>query len=147
MARKVKIGRTRVCSKDYGVTSLTVSGGGVHIHRLKPCEQCPWRMDVSTGIFPTEAYRTSAPTAYDAAFNTFACHMSGSAAPATCAGFLLRHATHNLGYRISQAAHRLDLNSVSDGGFPVYETYREMAIANGVDAADPVLRLVRGDLE
>ena len=115
MKRKVTIGKTRVCSPEYGVTTLTTSGGSAHITRLKPCEQCPWRKDVPTGRFPAQAYRESAPTAYDAAFSTFACHMSGSAAPATCAGFLLRHATHNLAVRLLEKGTRCTIPAKTCG--------------------------------
>jgi hypothetical protein len=73
--------------------------------------------------------------------------MSGSAAPASCAGFLMRHAANNLACRISQASGRLDLSKVTDGGFPLYKTYREMAIANGVEPNEKVLQLVRGNME
>lgn len=144
---KVKIGRTVKCSEEFGVTSLTVLDSVAHIHRDKPCEQCPWRKDVPTGVFPAKAFKTSAQTAYDAAFSTFACHMSGKKMPATCAGFLMRHGEHNLSVRFSQGNERIDLDRVSDGGFPLYETYREMAIANGVAPNDPVLAEVRGNCE
>jgi len=43
-----------------------------------------------------EVFRISANTAYDMALLTFACHSTGKRAPATCAGFLLRGADHNL---------------------------------------------------
>lgn len=142
--RQVERGPTKVCSEDYGVTSIVSWGGGRHQARHKPCEQCPWRMDVPTGVFPAEAFRASAPTAYDAAMPTFACHMSGAEKPATCAGFLLRHAAHNLGVRLSLHGQRVDLDRISHGGCPVYPDYREMAVANGVARDDEVLRQVRG---
>jgi hypothetical protein len=59
------------------------------------------------GAFPPEAYRASAYTAYDAAWNMFACHMSGLDRPSTCAGFLLVHASHSLGARMAQVAGRV----------------------------------------
>lgn len=142
---KVKRGVTRVCSEEYGVVSLEVNGRKSHAHRRKPCEQCPWREDVPAGVFPPDAFRESAPTAYDGAMSTFSCHMSGVENPATCAGFLLRHAENNIGVRLSQAKGRIDCETVGDGGYPIYASYRDMAIANGVPADDPVLRDVRAD--
>jgi hypothetical protein len=104
-------------------------------------------MDVQTGVFPAEAFRESASTAYDGAIKTFGCHMNKSTAVATCAGFLLRHADNNIGIRLSLTGERIDLDAVEDGGFPVYPSYREMAIANGVSADDPVLRQVRSNTD
>lgn len=135
----------RACSIEYGVVSITTSGAVSHAARAKPCDQCPWRIDQPAGRFPAEAFRESAPTSYDMAEATFGCHMSPPDAPATCAGFLLRHASHNLRVRLSLMSRRLDLDRVDDGGHALYATYREMAIANGVDADDPVLERVRGN--
>lgn len=128
---------------EYGVSTLVSKGDG--IHRREPCEQCPWREDVPVGVFPAEAYRTSAHTAYDAALETFSCHMSGKEKPATCAGFLLRHAANNLQVRMRQSRGE-SFNDV-ESPFPLYDTYRDMAIANGVEPDDPVLARVRGNEE
>lgn len=143
--REVEIGDTVKCSEEYGVTTVTTRGGAQQVCRKEPCPQCPWRKDVPTGVFPPKAFQTSAPTAYDAAMSTFACHMSGAKMPATCAGFLMRHAENNLGVRLGLAKDRIELERVTDGGLPLYESYREMAIANGVDPDDPVLRPVRAN--
>jgi len=115
---------------------LTVEGGGGS-YRRKPCRNCPWRVD-AVGEFPAEAFRHSAPTSYDMAQNTFACHQSGKDKPATCAGFLLRGADHNLAVRLKRMkGQRFD--DVTDGGHELHDSYRAMAIANGVPADDPVL--------
>ncbi len=143
-SREVQIENTVECSEEYGVTTLRTSGSERYIHQKTPCAQCPWRMDVPTGVFPAKAFRTSAPTSYDASMRTFSCHMAGFAA-STCAGFLLRHSDHNVAVRISQATGRIDLKQLSDGGFPIYRSYREMAVANGVDPEDPVLAECRGN--
>lgn len=147
MARKVK----RIGTFDCGdgehqvVTTETerVEGQGIW-HCRKPCEQCPWRKDVPTGVFPVSAYQHSARTAYDMSINTFACHMRTPDKPATCAGFLMRGADHNLGVRLAILDKRYDPRTVSDGGYPLYRSYREMAIANGVDEYDPDLVPCRG---
>lgn len=77
---------------------VTVSGGS-GAYRRKPCADCPWRKD-ATGKFPPEAFRHSANTAYDMSDHIFGCHRSGTGKPATCAGFLLRGANHNLAVRL-----------------------------------------------
>lgn len=109
-------------------------------YRREPCSNCPWRLD-AVRAFPAEAFRHSAHTAYDMATEQFACHQSGSARPATCAGFLLSGADHNLAVRLQRIQGKcLD---VVDGGYDLHPSYRAMAIANGVPCDDPVLELCR----
>lgn len=111
-----------------------------------PCANCPWRKDIPPGEFPPERFRATAGTAYDAAIPLFACHKSKDDDPVTCAGFLLRHGVHNLSVRLNQLQ-GFDLGAVSDRGLPLHATFREMAIANGVDPADPLLIPIRGNDE
>ena len=115
---------------------VTVSGGS-GAYRRKPCADCPWRKD-ATGKFPPEAFRHSANTAYDMSDHIFGCHRSGTGKPATCAGFLLRGANHNLAVRLGYMSGRFK-SDVSDGGHDLHEGYREMAEANGVDPSAPEL--------
>ena len=115
---------------------LTVEGGGGS-YRREPCPNCPWRVD-AVGEFPAEAFRHSAPTAYDMAQNSFACHQSGCEKPATCAGFLLRGADHSFAIRLKRMKGQ-HFDDVTDGGHELHDSYRAMAIANGVPADDPVL--------
>lgn len=115
---------------------VTLVGGG-HGYRKKPCNSCPWRVDC-VGEFPAEAFRHSASTAYDMARNTFACHESGQSKPATCAGFLLKGANHNMTIRLGYIRGSIR-QDVSAGGYELFENYRAMAEANGVDPRDPVL--------
>jgi hypothetical protein len=92
------------------------------------------------GKFPAEAFKLSAPVAYDMAASTFGCHMSPTDAPQTCAGFLLSPgAMHNLGVRLRLFAGKLDLVKIRRAGLQLFRTYRAMAIANGVATDDPVL--------
>lgn len=74
--------------------------------------------------------------------HTFGCHRSGKDRPATCAGFLLQGAEHNLAVRLGMfnGTYKQD---VSDGGIELHASYRDMAIANGVDKDDPSLSLCR----
>lgn len=136
---------TEIHPADENHRVLTVEGGdGTYMRR--PCAECPWRRDAPIGAFPAEAFRHSARTAYDAALSQFACHMSGVAAKATCAGFLLRNSRNNIGTRLALASGRIDLREVSTD-VELYDSYREMAEANGVAPDDPALAQCRGDDE
>ncbi len=60
-----------------------------------------------------------------------------------CAGFLSRGADHNLTVRLAYA--RGDLVQLErSGDLPLYEDYRAMAVANGVECDDPSLSSCRG---
>jgi Family of unknown function (DUF6283) len=109
-------------------------------HAKLPCVECPFRKDVPTGKFSPERFCALAHSAYDLALPIFACHMSKEGGEFACAGFLLQSAALNLSVRMS----RQDFSHVSSP-YPLYETYREMAIANGVDPDDPALRNCRDD--
>lgn len=141
---KAKLIRARLAGKNHAVVSFSVSGRDNSVHRKTPCDQCPWRRDLPTGVFPAKAFKLSAPTSYDAAMSSFACHMSGmEKGGATCAGFLLSYgAIHNIAVRIAQATRGLRLEEVSSP-YPLFNTYREMAVANGVSPRAPALRPCR----
>lgn len=108
-------------------------------HALKPCPECPWRRDVAPGRFPPERFVALAPTAYDMATSAFACHKAPEGREFACAGFLLKGAAHNLSVRMAAVSDGFDWRAVGDGGFPLFDSYREMAEANGVDPDDPIL--------
>lgn len=110
-------------------------------YRKSPCAKCPWRLD-AVGEFPAEVFRHSAETAYDMSAYQFGCHDSGARKPATCAGFLLRGSGHNLGVRLGYINGSIK-NDVTDGGNALHDSYRAMAVANGVSADDPVLTACR----
>ncbi|WP_326430302.1 DUF6283 family protein (plasmid) [Stutzerimonas frequens] len=112
-----------------------------HLYRRKPCAKCPWRKD-AVGEFPAEAFKHSASTAYDMSQRAFGCHDSGTSKPATCAGFLLRGADHNLRIRLAYVAGEIH-DDLDDDGQELFDSYRDMAIANGVDPDDPVLKSCR----
>jgi hypothetical protein len=112
-------------------------------YRRKPCSTCPWRVD-AVGEFPAEAFRHSANTAYDMSDYEFGCHESGKEKPATCAGYLLRGAAHNLTTRIKVITGKVNPQAVSDDGLKLFESYREMAEANGIPPDDPILAPCRG---
>jgi hypothetical protein len=137
--RKPRVLRRVLADENNAVLSVAGDQGA---HRVKPCGGCPWRVD-QAGAFPAQAFRISAPTAYDAAFEMFGCHESGANAPATCAGFLLRNADHNIGARIATSQGRIRWEAIHDGGHVLHDSYRAMAIANGVDPEDPALKKCR----
>jgi hypothetical protein len=142
---KVKRGRVIARTRADRNHQVTTIEGGSGLYRKTPCKECPWKRSSPIGAFPAEAYRISAKTAYDMAGSSFACHMAGVEAPTTCAGFLLRGADHNMDVRFALMRGRIDLRKVSDGGHELYDSYREMAIANGVKPSDPALRSCRDD--
>src|SRR5471030_2048677 len=87
-----KVTRIRAAGPDHHVITFE---GGKRSYRRKPCATCPWRID-ATGAFHAECFRHTAPTTYENAKPTFACHESGARKPSLCAGFLLRGANNNL---------------------------------------------------
>lgn len=121
----------------WGVVEVRHGGGDFQRH---PCPSCPWRKDAEVGAFPPEVYRHSARTTYDMAGSVFACHMATSARPKVCAGFLLRGASDNLLIRVSSTDYSAVHSKVE-----LYDDYRDMAMANGVDPDDPALAPCRGD--
>lgn len=130
-----KVVQTRPAGPDHQVVTVE---GGPGTYRRRPCGGCPWVVD-NDGSFPADAFRHSARTAYDLAREKFACHEMGTDKPMTCAGFLLRGAEHNLAVRMAVMAGDLDPDQVRDDGRTLHKSYRDMAIANGVDPDDPTL--------
>lgn len=130
--------QARAAGDDHQVVTAEGGSGG---YCRRPCADCPWRKD-AVGVFPAEAFRHSAATAYDMADRTFACHQAGIENPKICAGFLLRGADHNLSVRLKRIKGGLR-EDVSDAGHQLHASYRDMAIANGVDPDDPILEPCR----
>jgi len=132
------ITQVRSAGADHQVVTVV---GGRGTYRRKPCSDCPWRKD-AVGVFPAEAFRHSANTAYDMSDHTFACHQTGKEKPSVCAGFLLRGADHNLTIRLGYMQGRFK-GDVSDEGHDLHDNYRAMAVANGVDPSDQTLARCR----
>jgi hypothetical protein len=139
--RQARITERRPAGRGHEVLSVE---GGEALYRRTPCGGCPWRQD-RVGTFPAAAFRHSANTSYDASIHTFACHESRVVRPAWCAGFLLKNADHNLAVRLKEYLGKIDMCEIRDGGHALFESYRAMAIANGVDPVDPVLRRCRAN--
>lgn len=125
--------------ESHRVLSLESEEADRWRYRRRPCGGCPWRTD-QTGQFPAGAFEASASTAYDMADRMFGCHESGAERATTCAGFLLRGADDNLAVRLKAARGHYDPTTVEDGGHELHQSYRQMAVANGVDAAAEALQ-------
>jgi hypothetical protein len=110
----------------------------------RTCAECPWKRDTPLGKFPPERYQALAGTACDMAMRVFACHMTKDGREHACAGFLIQQGGHNMSVRLALIDDHLKLDEIQSDG-PLYENYREMAIANGVDPDDPCLEDVRDD--
>lgn len=138
MSKAPRIVDVRPAGPEHQVVTVV---GGKGSYRRQPCPKCPWRTD-AVGEFPAESFRHSANTAYDMSQHVFSCHDSGTKKPATCAGFLLRGADNNLAVRLAYMSGRLE-GDVTDGGCELHDSYWDMAVANGVDPEDPVLKPCR----
>jgi hypothetical protein len=134
------IARTQA-DEDHQVVSVVNADSR---YMKKPCPDCPWKKS-AVGEFPAEAFRISAHTSYDMSQSSFGCHASGTDRPKTCAGFLLNGSYHNLGVRLRLMKREYDLSQVSDGGHELFESYKAMAVANGVSPDDECLALSRED--
>lgn len=137
--KKPKVIGVRPAGPDHQVISLKSSKTmeDNHLYRKEPCHGCPWKKE-NAGSFPAEAFKHSAETAYDMSAHIFSCHESGSEKPATCAGFLLNGSQHNMAVRLAYMNRKIT-NDFHDGGHEMFESYRAMAEANGVDPTDPRL--------
>ncbi|WP_439681686.1 DUF6283 family protein [Embleya sp. MST-111070] len=127
----------------WGVT--TVAHAGVPSAPVRPCggvEPCPWRRDAPPGQFPAAAFELSAPTSAPGSTRRFGCHSSTPARPLVCAGWLLRGADGNPQIREPLRTGRLVPPEIPDG-VELYDSYTEMAIANGVAPDHPALRALR----
>lgn len=109
----------------------------------RPCAECPWRRDVALGKFPPARFIALAATAYDMASTVFACHMTEGDKTMACAGFIRQQGAHNMALRMATMRSREPFVVKSD--VPLFENYRQMAIANGVRHNHPSLTHCRDD--
>lgn len=136
--------------KNWGVSTIISTSGDMKkfVHRSKPCSTCPYRKDSALGRFPPKAYTEAAEVSYDMAQKTFACHEAGVERATVCAGFLLTNAHNNMRVRIAQIDGRYTPDKVGNpDNVPLYASYKDMAVANGVDPDHPSLAKCRGDHE
>lgn len=127
-------------ARGWGVLTLMLPPGRFR-YQPRPCPRCPWRRDAPRAVFSVPVFQHSARTTYDLAEVTFGCHASDRRDPLICAGFLLRGASDNLRVRLAMMHQEITVSSP----ISLYDDYREMAVANGVEPDDPALRPCRGD--
>lgn len=105
----------------------------------RQCAECPWRRDVPTGKFPPERYVRLFKTVQQGLNPHFACHRSADETPQVCVGYLLVDGVNNWSARYAAAMGAFDPKQLVATG-PLYESFVEMALANGVDIDDLVVQ-------
>ncbi|MFI0219915.1 DUF6283 family protein [Streptomyces lydicus] len=138
-SRPVTVLARRPADDVWGVT--TIAHDGVPTAPKRPCggvEPCPWRRDAPRGQFPATAFELSAPTSQPGSTRRFGCHSSAPAHPKVCAGWLLRGTEGNEQIQELLTSGRLNRPELPDG-VELYDSYTEMAIANGVEPTHQAL--------
>lgn len=98
----------------------------------RTCAECPFRRDVAPGRFPPARFIALADTAKPGGLPAvFACHKSAPGSEMACAGFLLTCGQDSNRVRLAQSFGALDMADIRSEA-PLYASYREMAVANGV---------------
>lgn len=118
---------------------------------LRPCAECPWRLDQPSGRFPADRYRALAATARHTdgicgvTAPLFACHKSTEGRDIACAGWLAVCGADQLNMRLAVVRGRLDGAALQPGqDWPdLHPDYIALAVANGVPADDPALEGTR----
>lgn len=135
-----RVVRVRPAGREWGVVTVATTED-VPVAQPAPCagtEPCPWRSDAPPGQFPAQAYRDSAATSQPGATSYFGCHSSTREHPLICAGWLLRGAQHHDQAQRALTDAALTLPELP-AGVELYDSYQDMAVANGVDPHDPAL--------
>ena len=101
-----------------------------------PCKDCPFRKGVEklaeSEKFSKERYEALQSTVKQGLGQpVFACHKSTEEAPLACVGYLLVEGGINFSVRIAVIEKRLDFSKLFCKE-ELYESYEEMAKANGV---------------
>jgi hypothetical protein len=99
------------------------------------CSACPWRKDVPVGVFPPERFIALAATVKQDFGPVFACHKTTEGQDSACVGYLLTEGTENFNVRIASIRGALDMKKLKSE-YPLYATFKEMALANGVAPED-----------
>lgn len=103
----------------------------------RQCSECPWRKDVPVGRFPPERYVALKNTVEQGLNNLFACHKTSDGEPSACVGFLLVDGPNNWTARLAAITGEFDPRKLEAAG-PLYDSFQEMALANGVSPEDLV---------
>lgn len=95
------------------------------------CDQCPWRKDVPVGRFPVSRFIRLQNTVQQDFGPLFACHKTVEGKEHACAGYLLVDGRNNFRVRMALIQGRINWERLKSPA-PLYGSYREMALANGV---------------
>lgn len=106
-------------------------------YKKRPCNECPFRVDVPIGRFPTQRFeelrRTAGRPGQEAPLtaSVFACHKTEEGKEAACAGWLAVCGGYHLGIRFAVIEGRLPGSVLSPGeDWPeLYPTYEAMSDA------------------
>lgn len=100
-----------------------------------PCYNCPWRKDKTVApaeMFPKDRYESMQECVKQGLGKPiFACHNTPEEKPKACAGYLIVEGAVNFSVRIAIIQGRLNLEELHCDD-ELYESYEEMAMANGV---------------
>ncbi|WP_240152152.1 DUF6283 family protein [Streptomyces mobaraensis] len=131
--------RQRPGNEEWGVRTLVPRDLAA---QPRPCsgeKVCPWRRDAPLGQFPPEVYVHSAPgNRLTGPPGLLGCHSSTAARPLLCAGWLVASADGNAEVLAMMDAGALPRPELP-AGIELYDSYAEMAAANGVDPDLPAL--------
>ena len=97
----------------------------------KTCNECPWRKDVPIGRFPPERYIALRRTSEQGMNPLFGCHKTVEGKDVVCVGYLMRDGENNWAVRLAAAYGKFDPQALEAAG-PLYDSFEEMARANGV---------------
>jgi len=97
------------------------------------CDECPWRKNAAPGRFAPERYVALAGTSKQGFGAIFTCHKTDDGNEHACVGWLMVDGPENLVVRFAIAKGDIDFKNLRSRG-ELYDSYGEMAEANGVSA-------------
>ena len=105
--------------------------------KRSPCSSCPWRKDAKLGLWHDDHYREMADSCQRDGHSRMGCHKSTLENFTVCAGWVLVLGYNAIGVRLGHMQGKFDPeNDFDAGGLGLYESWEEMAKANGVDTPD-----------
>lgn len=106
------------------------------LNMLRPCLECPWRLERAACQFPVERFQALADTVdnnwHPLRPNAmFACHKSEEGSDLVCAGYLLVDGMVNTTVRLNVKRGVIDMRRLRTDAL-LHSSFAEMAIKNGV---------------
>lgn len=95
------------------------------------CSNCPWLKSSPPGEFSVERYIALKPSMQQGFGCIFACHKSREGEEFACVGAILRGGLANFNMRVLVHRRHISLEDLRATG-PLYDSFTEMARANGV---------------